>query len=135
MKAYFKNNRGLTLVEVLLAGAIASIVFALLFGILHFATNSMKMTKVESELQQEVNLILHTLTVIHEKNSQFSFKTEDGSLTIITNEREFSFSKNYDYELLVSKINNNPKNIKVKLTIKDREYGKEISVSTILSKL
>ncbi|MBS4199825.1 prepilin-type N-terminal cleavage/methylation domain-containing protein [Bacillus sp. FJAT-49732] len=138
MKKYdyiINNNRGITLIEVLLAGVISVIIFSLLFGIFHFAVNSMKITQAQSELQQEANLILLTLTSVHEKNEQYTIETSERSLIIKTDRQEYVFKKNYRYSLTYTPIAGNKKNIAVKLTIKERKYGKKIEMNTIISRL
>lgn len=80
---FIKNNRGLTLLELLAAIAISSIVITLVVSVLISSFTSYQKTQVHVDLRQEANLIQTLLTEVHQKNAVYTILyNEDNILTI-----------------------------------------------------
>lgn len=59
---YFKNKRGLTLIELIVALAILSIVLAMAFNFFFYGMNVFKLGGIKSDIQQDLNQAAYFIT-------------------------------------------------------------------------
>ncbi|MDF2945859.1 MAG: hypothetical protein K0S51_538 [Bacillales bacterium] len=84
-----RNNKGITLVELLVSMAISSIILVIIWGIYFQGANFSKVVTNKTLLQQEANTIISNLTRIHQTSTstymfQFSEKSSAEDLTSFT---------------------------------------------------
>lgn len=152
------NQRGITLVELLAALALVSIIAigawtALSIGLKHSAVETNK-----TSMQQDANLIVSKLTNAHRKSDMYKLKFESNQLILSTcnysssavltclpyqrvNEQNYNYSGTsingtvFMEEAAFSEITIQPKNSHTKLQLKIKSGNSTITVNTSLTRI
>ncbi|UFT99118.1 prepilin-type N-terminal cleavage/methylation domain-containing protein [Radiobacillus kanasensis] len=142
---------GFTLVELLGAIAIFSILVALVFQVLHTGINASNKAKEGASLQREANIILSALTTRHETESSYtilldqnpsaskiSIRNETGEITVISQASYFyTIYNDTTHELLPTEAviePNNDESLSIRLIVEDAQ-GQSFEISTIISRM
>lgn len=129
-----KNERGLTLVELLAALAIVGIIVAVIISVLSTGASSAERTSSKQKLQQEANYILEAVRKEYLENSDELIILKDGStFSMIRGTEARILSEGYKYELEFDGIIDPAIDEEFHLTVKDGDF--EFSIKTTLSKL
>lgn len=129
-----KNERGLTLVELLAALAIVGIIIAVIVSVLSTGASSAERTSSKQKLQQEANYILEAVRKEYLENSDELIILKDGStFSMIRGTEARILSEGYQYELVFDGIIDPAIDEEFHLTVKDGDF--EFSIKTTLSKL
>jgi prepilin-type N-terminal cleavage/methylation domain-containing protein len=143
-----KNQRGLTVIELLVAISIGTLVLIIAFNVLNILLNSYKNNVVKSNLQQEANIIMTTMTNLFQQTNQYTIEmTNNDKLNISSKQNQlFSFEKEvYNYSIKIdgtaiaqgsSVTLSTNKPIIVDIYISDIKNPKNlVHISTILKRL
>lgn len=151
-----RNERGLTLVEVLLTLALLSVVSLLIWGVFFQGAKFSTKAVSKNQMQQEANAISTYLTRVHQTSDNYSIEIKDEQLVIIftkdgdsltqtfhTNHLTYNINakkkKANENEISVNsaeKINPNEYDIRIIVTISDKnDANNNISIETVLSRL
>jgi prepilin-type N-terminal cleavage/methylation domain-containing protein len=153
-----KNNKGLTLIELLITIAISSILLITVWGFLFQGINFSKVVANKTLLQQEANNIVSSITRIHQTTSTVYTFQLDGNSTAnnITSFKVigkdivhfdspnflysiYSFDINTNSEQLIQdnqSINPNTTDLGLKIIIRDKQHNEILyEVKTIFSRI
>ncbi len=146
---FMKNKSGLTLIELLAALAIGTIVIGLAFSVLHSSMKTYQKTESQQLLQQEANLMMTQLRNIHQNNSSYSIEFDSvENIYLITlsdgSKQSFSQSK-YKTEISINgqpvstakivTIGSNMKQYKIVIKITDPRTNNKFTIKTGISRL
>lgn len=143
----FKNERGLTLVEILATTLILALVSILLWGIFFQSTNYSKKAVSKNQLQQEANVIISSLNSIHKRSIEYSVTVNSCSFSIQHTSNSGTKTEVFENSQMCIKLSNsftNPvkpkenmyKNINIQLIIEDNNDPKnKIKIDTLLNRL
>lgn len=147
-KKIYKNQMGLTIIELLAAITIGTIVLIIAFSTLNMALNFYKNNMVKSNLEQEENIIVSTMTTLFQQNDKYTINiTNDNKLSLSTSPQNqmYTFEKNYKYSIRIDGTAINPgssytimtnKPAAIDITITDNTNPKiQVQLSTILRRL
>jgi prepilin-type N-terminal cleavage/methylation domain-containing protein len=145
MNEYRSNENGLTLIEVLAAIAIFSIVLLLITNVVINSFNFHEKNYDKLELGREANLIITELRSIHQTVEEYKLESNDsGHLQLEINKNiRFLGSEGYQYKILDSQDLTKEKKIDVKdndtsvfftLIVIHEKTNKSISLETTLSR-
>lgn len=130
-----KNEKGITLVELLAALAIMGIIVVVIASVLTTGTTSANKTATKQQLQQEANLIVEVLRKEYLKSDNHTFNLtviEDNDVKTLLVDEEV-VSRGYTYSYTPDTID--PKiDTKFKMTIMDNS-GQFYEIDTSFSKL
>lgn len=106
-----RNEKGITLIEVLLSLSIATIILGLVWSIFVQGIHFSKVVSDKTQLQQEANYIIRTLTKIHQTSaSQYVISFDQNpkaSFISITGDQSFRLNdSNYQYSIYISDDSN-----------------------------
>lgn len=108
LRKFINNKRGLTLIEILAALTIGTIVIGLAFSVLLNSMNAYKRTENKQLLQQEANIILTQLRTIHRSESTYvigySELENQYKITLANGKTENLGNSNYKIELAIDNI-------------------------------
>ena len=93
----FKNEKGLTLLEVLVTLVIVSFIGIIIWSVFNSGIKYSNNEISKNQMQQEANIILTTLTKIHQKATSYSI-VSDGSCSITVNANINNKSEVYEFE-------------------------------------
>ncbi|AIY05108.1 hypothetical protein Plano_1143 [Planococcus sp. PAMC 21323] len=142
-----KNNKGITLVEILGALAILGIIVVVIMSVFSNGANSSERTTSRQQLQQESNLIIEQIRSIYLKNekknsvpTEFKIKVKGSKLVYLdtNNANEKIISSGYEYTLINGDVNKEILFNRTKATpfhLKISENNQEFNVKTTFSKL
>lgn len=130
-----KNEKGITLVELLAALAILGIIVVVIVSVLSTGTTASNKTATKQQLQQEANLIVEVLRSEYLKSNNhvfnLSIEDEDGEQILLLDSRPIS--QGYTYSFSDTEIDPNF-DTKFKMTIMDTD-GQFYEIETTFSKL
>ncbi len=152
------NEKGITLVEVLAALALLSIVSIITWNVLIQGSIFSQNIRTNTLIQQEANIIINSLTRVHqlsspyyqitvESNSNSSFLLIEGNNTIMFDNPNFRYSIEIFDELgnvvsgegeneVIYKVDPNKEDLDIRIIIGDIQNNKlNYEVKTIFSKL
>ncbi|MFF2794323.1 type II secretion system protein [Lysinibacillus xylanilyticus] len=139
-----KNERGLTLVEVLATLIIFSLVFILVWSIFFQGTNYSKKAVSKNQMQQEANVIISSLNSIHKRSTEYSVTSNSCSLSIQYTAQNAAKTEVFENSQMCIKLANsftnpvNPKttNVEIKLIIEEKDHpNNKVTINTLLSRL
>ncbi|MRG87489.1 prepilin-type N-terminal cleavage/methylation domain-containing protein [Salinibacillus xinjiangensis] len=107
----FKNEKGLTLVELLATIAILSIVSGIIMSIIISSMNNTNSIKTSNDMKNKANMIMLELTNFHQTSKTYTFhQTGQDSFTITDHEGNQSTIEmpNYQYTITVLEPNIDP---------------------------
>jgi prepilin-type N-terminal cleavage/methylation domain-containing protein len=159
MKKYksLTNENGFTLIEVLATLAIVSFISILLYGVLLNGFDYSKKSKEKVSLQQEMNIVVTSITKFHESYESYDIKV-DGSnsskIQLLTKNPDGTVKKiielsdsNYEYSLIDYKGTtetpfplttsvSTAQPLYIKIIIKDKKHPSQTyEVKTIIARL
>ncbi|MCQ6273510.1 type II secretion system protein [Bacillus sp. V3B] len=125
-----QNQRGITLIELLITLAVLSMIGILVWGVFFQGTNYSNKAMIKNQMQQEANIIMTKLTKIHQTSDSyeidsldtcsFTVKDNDGSTEVFEHDRLcFSVSTN-----VPNPIHSNDDDVELELTIYDNKDSK-----------
>lgn len=130
-----KNEKGITLVELLAALAILGIIVVVIVSVLSTGTTASNKTATKQQLQQEANLIVEVLRSEYLKSNNhvfnLSIEDEDGEQILLLDSRPIS--QGYTYRFSDTEIDPNF-DTKFEMTIIDAD-GQYYEIDTTFSKL
>ncbi|WP_341302033.1 prepilin-type N-terminal cleavage/methylation domain-containing protein [Lysinibacillus sp. FSL H8-0500] len=137
-----KNQRGLTLVEVLASIIILSLVTILAWNIFFQGTKYSQKTISKNQMQQEANVIIANLNSIHKRSREYSVSSSDCRLSVVytdqnRTEKEEIF-ENSQMCIQANALTVIPKtsNAEVHLIIEEKNNpNNTIEINTLLSRL
>ena len=144
-----KNRYGLTLIELLAALAIGTIVIGLAFSVLHTSMNTYKKSESQQLLQQEANLMVTQLRNIHQANSAYSIEFDSVEnvylISLSDGSRQPLGESKYKTEIFIDgqpittanpvTIDQNRKQYKIFIKIMDPNTSSEFTIKTGISRL
>lgn len=93
-----KNNRGLTLLEVLAVIAIGSIVSILVWSAFNSSVKTYHKTAEHIDLRQEANILIETLSNLHKRKETINIRYDSETKKLYINEDLFN-KKNYKIDV------------------------------------
>jgi len=138
------NEKGITLVELLAALALLGVISVLIWNLFFQATNFNERAITKNQLQQEANLIVHTIQQIHTKSTITSITSgtntnANESLTIYYNNTKPEIFYNQDIKYILDPLTISPNEdyeIELNLTLESRsDPSININIKTTFSKL
>jgi type II secretory pathway pseudopilin PulG len=139
-----KNERGLTLVEVLATVIIFTLVFILVWSIFFQGTNYSKKAVSKNQMQQEANVIISSLNSIHKRSTEYTFTSNNCKISIRYTAQNVAKTEVFENSQMCIELNNNstspviPKkadvDIELVITEKDNPNNK-VRIYTLLSRL
>lgn len=149
LREIFKNKNGLTLIELLVALAIGTIVIGLIFSVLHTSMNTLKKSESQQLLQQEANLMVTRLRNIHRMNPSYTIEYDSVEnsylMTLSDGSKQVLGQSKYKIEITIDgqpvsttkamTIRPNMKQYKIVLKIIDPSTTNEFTVKTGISRL
>ncbi|MEB2302764.1 prepilin-type N-terminal cleavage/methylation domain-containing protein [Lysinibacillus xylanilyticus] len=139
-----KNERGLTLVEVLATFIIFTFVFILVWSIFFQGTNYSKKAVSKNQMLQEANVIITSLNSIHKRSTEYTVTSTNCSFSIQYTAKgatKTEVFKNSQMCIELDNIYTNPiepktTNVAIKLIIKEKEHPtNKVKIETLLSRL
>ncbi|MBD3107823.1 prepilin-type N-terminal cleavage/methylation domain-containing protein [Bacillus sp. AGMB 02131] len=147
-----KDERGITLVEVLLALTITAIIGGSIYGVLHQTINAKEKSESHNTLRQEANIVMTKLRAIHENSGDLDVEKGGGSSEVIfssngspfVDESEYTIKldtlKSSEWDIVeilkndssTTKTFNSESDIEVTFTIEDK-HNNEYELKTTLS--
>jgi len=125
-----KNEKGLTLIEVLCAIAILGIIYALVSNVLINGMNSSTALVTKQQLQQEANIITETVRTAYLKNDSSmnnSIKLDNSGGSLSMNGQVISTG--YEYQITKESIDTTEGFVKFQLTLSVGIHSYEIKTS------
>jgi len=148
-----RNERGMTLVELLAALTIFIILIGIVYGILISIVQNMEHRKEQEDARREVNYILTLLTNIHQKSSYYEIQSIDHTRFeiryIFQGEEKIEqiVTAPYEWELIINgqslqdkiaidtkKENQLSIHVSLTLTNHDKRFD-EVKIETIISRM
>ncbi|EHL77930.1 PilW family protein [Bacillus smithii] len=142
----WNEQKGVTLIELLAAITLTTIVIAIAFSALFSAIKIYKDNQAQARLQQEADIILSHLNQISEKQNEITIRLSPDSrtLTIAANDDTYTYDQNY-YEISINSNQLQPGDsvtlktntpIPILLYVKDRNLSnQQVKVSTTLERI
>ncbi|MED1421472.1 PilW family protein [Bacillus smithii] len=142
----WNEQKGVTLIELLAAITLSTIVIAIAFSALFSAIKIYKDNQAQARLQQEADIILSHLNQISEKQNEITIRLSPDSrtLTIAANDDTYTYDQNY-YEISINSNQLQPGDsvtlktntpIPILLYVKDRNLSnQQVKVSTTLERI
>lgn len=141
-----KNERGLTLVEVLATFIIFTFVFILVWSIFFQGTNYSKKAVSKNQMQQEANVIISSLNSIHKRSTEYTVisKSNSCSFSIQYTDKDGAKTEVFENSQMCIELANsftkpvNPKttNVEIDLIIKEKDHpNNKVTINTLLSRL
>lgn len=142
----WNEQKGVTLIELLAAITLTTIVIAIAFSALFSAIKIYKDNQAQARLQQEADIILSHLNQISEKQNEITIRLSPDSrtLTIAANDDTYIYDQNY-YEISINSNQLQPGDsvtlktntpIPILLYVKDRNLSnQQVKVSTTLERI
>lgn len=142
----WNEQKGVTLIELLAAITLSTIVIAIAFSALFSAIKIYKDNQAQARLQQEADIILSHLNQISEKQNEITIRLSPDSrtLTIAANDNTYTYDQNY-YEISINSNQLQPGDsvtlktntpIPILLYVKDRNLSnQQVKVSTTLERI
>lgn len=146
----WNEQKGVTLIELLAAITLTTIVIAIAFSALFSAIKIYKDNQAQARLQQEADIILSHLNQISEKQNEITIRLSPDSrtLTIAANDDTYTYTYTYDQNYYEISINSNQLQpgdsvtlktntpIPILLYVKDRNLSnQQVKVSTTLERI
>ena len=136
MRTILKNEKGLTLIELLGALVIFGIVITVIFSFFSFGSNAFQKDKAMVQLQNEANRIMTALTVAYYSEGTFTVELKDdngdGRADIVLNGAIISES-DLQYSVTPETIATNLEPVELELTVSDLQNPNEaITLKTYL---
>lgn len=132
-----KNERGLTLIELLLSLSIATIVGILIWNVFFQGFNYSNKAMTKNQMQQEANIIISSLTKYHRTVDSYEISSSNCKISISGNSIEI-----YEHPQLCFKTSRTgtiqPKVEDVLLTINVSDKNapeNDVEIGTVLSRL
>jgi prepilin-type N-terminal cleavage/methylation domain-containing protein len=151
MNKSLSNENGITLIELLATLAIVSFVSILLYGVLMDGFNYSKKSKEKVSLQQEMNIVVTSITKFHESYGSYEIKVDgpnSSKIQLIGTDKTIELSNpSYEYSLIDYKgVTETPfsptttvsttQPLYLKIIIKDKKQPSQTyEVKTIISRL
>ncbi|SOC38280.1 hypothetical protein [Ureibacillus acetophenoni] len=117
-----KNQNGVSLVEILATFILVSIVGLLAWNIFFQGTNYSKNAMTKNQMYQEANVIISTLTKIHQKNQEYTISSSDCTIEVLNSGHNKIFeTKNSQmcYTIPTTTVIKSHTNIRLPLSISD----------------
>ncbi|MFJ7730312.1 type II secretion system protein [Lysinibacillus sp. NPDC097231] len=139
-----KNERGLTLVEVLATVIIFSLVSILAWSIFFQGTEFSKKAVSKNQMQQEANVIIASLNSIHKRSTEYSATPNSCSFSVQYTVRGMTETDVFENSLMCIKLADNftnpitPKTTDTEINLLIEEKGNpknKIQINTLLSRL
>lgn len=142
----WNEQKGVTLIELLAAITLTTIVIAIAFSALFSAIKIYKDNQAQARLQQEADIILSHLNQISEKQNEITIRLgpDSRTLTIAANDDTYTYDQNY-YEISINSNQLQPGDsvtlktntpIPILLYVKDRNLSnQQVKVSTTLERI
>ncbi len=144
----YKNEKGLTLLEVLVTLVILSFIGVLIWSVFNSGIKFSNKEISKNQMQQEANIILTTLTKIHQTATSYSINS-NASCSVTVNANFSHSSEVYNFEnqkLCINITHNNASDdfdpiyhnnlVTFYITISEKNNRKnEISIEGVLSRL
>lgn len=140
-----KNERGLTLVEVLASTVILTLVSILLWNIFSQGTNYSKKAVSKNQIQQEVNIIISSLNSIHKRSTQYSVTVNSCDFSIQYTDKNGTKTEVFENSRMCIKLSNsfaNPvdpkttKKIDIQLIIEENNNpDNKVQINSLLNRL
>ncbi|MEJ9210661.1 PilW family protein [Bacillus smithii] len=142
----WNEQKGVTLIELLAAITLSTIVIAIAFSALFSAIKIYKDNQAQARLQQEADIILSHLNQISEKQNEITIRLSPDSrtLTIAANDDTYTYDQNY-YEISINSNQLQPGDsvtlktntpIPILLYVKDRNLSnQQVKMSTTLERI
>jgi prepilin-type N-terminal cleavage/methylation domain-containing protein len=142
----WNEQKGVTLIELLAAITLTTIVIAIAFSALFSAIKIYKDNQAQARLQQEADIILSHLNQMNEKQNEITIRLSPDSrtLTIAANDDTYTYDQNY-YEISINSNQLQPGDsvtlktntpIPILLYVKDRNLSnQQVKVSTTLERI
>ncbi|MDQ1144857.1 prepilin-type N-terminal cleavage/methylation domain-containing protein [Bacillus sp. SORGH_AS 510] len=149
-----RNERGITLIEVLIAVAILSIIGVVISNVFFQGYSYSKKAISRNSMQQETNILITNLKKIHQTNINYSIKSSNCDITVnyqkdtstATQTQVFSHSQIcYKIDIIVDSINQgsgpiniepNKSDIKLNINTSDKNNpGNNLTISTFLFRM
>ncbi|MED0659270.1 prepilin-type N-terminal cleavage/methylation domain-containing protein [Bacillus sp. FSL W8-1127] len=142
----WNEQKGVTLIELLAAITLSTIVIAIAFSALFSAIKIYKDNQAQARLQQEADIILSHLNQISEKQNEITIRLgpDSRTLTIAANDDTYTYDQNY-YEISINSNQLQPGDsvtlktntpIPILLYVKDRNLSnQQVKVSTTLERI
>jgi prepilin-type N-terminal cleavage/methylation domain-containing protein len=142
----WNEQKGVTLIELLAAITLSTIVIAIAFSALFSAIKIYKDNQAQARLQQEADIILSHLNQMNEKQNEITIRLSPDSrtLTIAANDDTYTYDQNY-YEISINSNQLQPGDsvtlktntpIPILLYVKDRNLSnQQVKVSTTLERI
>ncbi|MBE3569591.1 MAG: prepilin-type N-terminal cleavage/methylation domain-containing protein [Bacillales bacterium] len=142
----WNDQKGVTLIELLAAITLSSIVIAIAFAALFSAINIYKNNMAQARLQQEANIILSNLNQLSEKQDEMtiSLSSDSQKLTIAANDHTYTYDQNH-YEITINSNELQPGGsitfqtaapIPILLHVQDRNHSnQQVKVETTLERI
>ncbi|KOY82807.1 prepilin-type N-terminal cleavage/methylation domain-containing protein [Lysinibacillus macroides] len=137
-----KNQRGLTLVEVLASIIILSLVTILAWNMFFQGTKYSQKTISKNQMQQEANIIIANLNSIHKRSIEYSVSSSDCRLSVVyTDQNRAEKEEIFENSQMCIQANDLtviPKttNAEVHLIIEEKNNpNNKIEINTLLSRL
>jgi prepilin-type N-terminal cleavage/methylation domain-containing protein len=100
---YRKNQRGLTLIELLAGLTVSLLILSLTLSLLTFTYKSFQQSKIQQQMQQEANIMIATISNFHQSNGSISINySSSNKITITSSSESYVFSsESFDYYLSI----------------------------------
>jgi prepilin-type N-terminal cleavage/methylation domain-containing protein len=142
----WNDQKGVTLIELLAAITLSSIVIAIAFTALFSAIKMYNNNLAQARLQQEANIILSNLNQLIEKKGEITISLSNDSqkLTIATNDSTYTYDQNH-YDITINSNKLQPGSsitlqtdtpIPILLYVQDRNLSnQQVKVTTTLERI
>lgn len=144
----WNEQKGVTLIELLAAITLTTIVIAIAFSALFSAIKIYKDNQAQARLQQEADIILSHLNQISEKQNEITIRLSPDSRTLTIAANDDTYTYTYDQNYYEISINSNQLQpgdsvtlktntpIPILLYVKDRNLSnQQVKVSTTLERI
>lgn len=138
-----KNQRGITLIELLLSISILSFVGVLIWSVFFQGTEYSNTAIAKNQMQQEANIIMTKITRIHQTSNSYEIQSPDEcSLTIKDNDTGTTETiDNNEFCIRITKDRQNPINpnntdVGLELTLYNKtDSNNSVKIETLLNRL
>ncbi|MBM6619760.1 PulJ/GspJ family protein [Bacillus suaedaesalsae] len=136
------NQKGITLIEVLVTLSILVIVSGLVYGVFFQSLTSYEKTQSHALLRQEANVILAELTAAHRKLDTYTLSTDENKAIFLNDENISNNAFSYELNINGQGISNSVRRMKtdqfidVELTVSvSNDEEQTFTISTIINKV
>ncbi|WML59564.1 prepilin-type N-terminal cleavage/methylation domain-containing protein [Neobacillus sp. PS2-9] len=149
-----RNERGLTLIEVLIAVAILSIIGVIIWNVFYQGYSYSKKATSRNSMQQETNILITNLKKIHQSNINYTIKSSNCDITVTYQKDPTSTAQTqifshsqicFKLEIIVDSINQgagpiniqpNKSDITLNINTSDKNNpGNNLTISTFLYRM